>query len=92
MAKKKSKPDVCPKCGGAKRGRGYAHQPPCEPSKRAASGTSGAGIDGRMLRGMDVGQLLALRDKVAEALAAKGPEIDAEIQRLKALKDSLSAT
>ena len=100
MAKKKKKQSkaTCPECGGSKRGRGYAHSANCsrktgkaKASKKSgkASRTQASGIDGRMLRGMGVGELLALRDKVNEALGAKAPKIDAEIERLKQLKSSI---
>ena len=81
-----AKPKKCPKCGGSARGRGYAHKASCDKatqkrrakSKRAKS-SEASPLDGRSLRKMDVGDLLALRDKVDNAISSKAPEIKAKI-------------
>ena len=97
MAKEKN---TCPECGGPKRGRGFAHEPGCKKvsgstkrkgrtAKTPATPMTATVIDGRMLRGMTPSALLDLREKVDAALATKAPEIDKEIERLKALKASI---
>ena len=77
--------DVCPKCGGPKRGRGYTHVPGCElatgqGARPRASKSGGFSIGG--LRSLSVSELLKVREQIDEIVASKAPEVEAEISRL----------
>ena len=84
----------CKHCG-ITTGRGKRHKPECKrpvktskkrkAAKKAESKES-APFDARVLRGMDVEELLAIREKVDKAIQGKAPQLK---KRISAMQDTL---